>query len=115
MTEPKPGDTAICSQCGGQIVYIGPAWDHPGEIKPKHPALPIAAGGSHEIAQAAADLAEMNRLRINEAVLRAVLADLVNQLALLTRDDVTYLWRIGGRPLDEAYKAAKRVVKKGAE
>lgn len=41
---------------------------------------------------------------------RIALADLLNQLALLTRDDVTYLWRIGGRPLDDAYKAAKRAL-----
>lgn len=42
--------------------------------------------------------------------LRGALIDLLNQLALLTRDDVSYLWRIGGRPLDEAYKAAKRAI-----
>ena len=34
--------------------------------------------------------------------------DLLNQLALLTRDDATYLWRIGGRPLVEAVVALKR-------
>lgn len=40
MTELKTGDKAICSQCGQGIVFIGPHWDHPGEIKPKHPATP---------------------------------------------------------------------------
>lgn len=41
MTEPKPGDTATCSQCGERIVFVGPAWDHPGAIKPRHIALPV--------------------------------------------------------------------------
>lgn len=53
--------------------------------------------------------AELERTRIGLVVLRAVMADLLNQLTLLTRDDETYLWRIGGRPLDDAYKAVKRV------
>ena len=38
--------------------------------------------------------------------------ELLNQLALLTRDDESYLWRIGGRPLDEAYKALRRMLRK---
>jgi hypothetical protein len=37
----KPGEVATCSQCGRDIVFIGPYWDHPGEIKPKHPAIPV--------------------------------------------------------------------------
>jgi hypothetical protein len=40
--------------------------------------------------------------------LLGAVTDLLNQLALLTRDDATYLWRIGGRPLDDAYVALKR-------
>lgn len=55
-----------------------------------------------------ADRAE--RRRIDRDVLHAVLTDLLNQLTLLTRDDESYLWRIGGRPLDDAYKAAKRAM-----
>jgi CRP-like cAMP-binding protein len=31
--------------------------------------------------------------------------DMINQLALLTRDDSAALWRIGGNPLQDAYKA----------
>lgn len=36
----KPGATATCAQCRREIVFIGPNWDHPGEIKPRHPAIP---------------------------------------------------------------------------
>ena len=42
--------------------------------------------------------------------LKTAAIDLLNQLALLTRDDPTYLWRIGGRGLDDAYKALKAAV-----
>lgn len=42
------------------------------------------------------------------AALLGATADLLNQLALLTRDDPTYHWRIGGRPLDDAVQALKR-------
>ena len=42
-TEPYVGERRICSQCGDQIVFIGPYWDHPGDIKPKHPAIPVDA------------------------------------------------------------------------
>lgn len=38
--EYQVGERRICSQCGEFIIFTGPAWDHPGEIKPKHPALP---------------------------------------------------------------------------
>jgi hypothetical protein len=34
------GDKAICAGCGAAIVFVGPYWDHIGEIKPRHPALP---------------------------------------------------------------------------
>ncbi len=40
----------------------------------------------------------------------AAATDLINQLTLLIRDDESYLWRIGGRPLDDAYKALKRMI-----
>lgn len=49
-------------------------------------------------------------LEQQNATLRALALDLVNQLTLLTRDDQSYLWRIGGRPLDDAYLALKRAV-----
>ena len=39
--EPKVGDMAVCSQCNTSIVFVGPYWDHPCEIKPRHPAIPI--------------------------------------------------------------------------
>lgn len=42
------------------------------------------------------------------AALIGASTDLLNQLALLTRDDETYLWRIGGRPLSDAYQALSR-------
>ncbi len=44
------------------------------------------------------------------ALLRAASTDLLNQLTLLTRDDMAYLWKIGGRPLDDAFLALKRAV-----
>lgn len=40
QAEPIVGQEAICSMCDQPIVYVGPYWDHPGEIKPRHPALP---------------------------------------------------------------------------
>ena len=36
----KSGARAICKMCGKEIIYIGPYWDHAGEMKPRHPALP---------------------------------------------------------------------------
>lgn len=44
------------------------------------------------------------------AQLRGASIDLLNQLALLIRDDETYLWKIGGRPLDAAYKALQMAI-----
>jgi hypothetical protein len=44
--------------------------------------------------------------------LRALATDLINQLSILTRDDIAYLWKIGGRPLDDAYLALKRELNK---
>lgn len=38
---PETGDKDTCKMCGRQIVYIRPYWDHPGEIKPRHPAIPV--------------------------------------------------------------------------
>jgi len=40
--------------------------------------------------------------------LRTLATGLIAQLTLLTRDDMTYLWKIGGRPLDDAFLALKR-------
>lgn len=37
---PKPGAPAVCDQCGNDIVFVGPYWDHVGELKPRHPAFP---------------------------------------------------------------------------
>lgn len=39
---PATGDKAICSMCDKPIVYVGPYWDHEGEMKPRHPAVPRA-------------------------------------------------------------------------
>ena len=38
---PLPGDRDTCKMCGQPITYIDPNWDHPGEIKPRHPAMPV--------------------------------------------------------------------------
>lgn len=46
MTTPNPGDKAVCQHCGGEIIYVGPYWDHLGPLKPRHiaePAGPIYA------------------------------------------------------------------------
>jgi len=40
MSEPPTGQRALCTQCHQPIVYVGPYWDHPGEIKPRHIAIP---------------------------------------------------------------------------
>lgn len=34
------GERRICSQCGEFIIFTGQYWDHPGHIKPRHPAIP---------------------------------------------------------------------------
>lgn len=34
------GDKAKCAMCGASITFVGPYWDHDGEIKPRHPATP---------------------------------------------------------------------------
>jgi hypothetical protein len=39
-TDPKVGDQSACASCGNDIVFIGPYWDHVGELKPRHPAWP---------------------------------------------------------------------------
>ena len=46
----------------------------------------------------------------DETKLRQAAIGLLNQLALLLRDDETTLWIIGGRGLDEAYQALKNAV-----
>lgn len=40
MAEPIIGEQAICGMCRERIVFIGPYWDHIGEDKPRHPAVP---------------------------------------------------------------------------
>lgn len=37
----ETGDKDTCKMCGRPIIFIRPYWDHPGEIKPKHPAIPV--------------------------------------------------------------------------
>jgi hypothetical protein len=44
------------------------------------------------------------------SLLRGAALNLLDQLALAQGDDDTYWWRIGGRGLDEAYKALGRAV-----
>jgi hypothetical protein len=38
----KPGDKAICMMCDEIIRYVGPHWEHLGELQPRHPAWPKA-------------------------------------------------------------------------
>lgn len=38
---PNIGDFARCIQCGNIIVFTGTYWDHQGENKPRHIALPV--------------------------------------------------------------------------
>lgn len=38
---PNIGDFARCNQCGKIIVFTGTYWDHQGEMKPRHIALPV--------------------------------------------------------------------------
>lgn len=40
--EPKFGDISNCSQCGKEIIFVGPYWDHMGDRKPRHTAQPGA-------------------------------------------------------------------------
>lgn len=40
MTKPILGEQAICGMCRERIVFVGPYWDHMGENKPRHPAVP---------------------------------------------------------------------------
>ena len=41
MKEPQMGDTGHCETCHERLVYTGLYWDHVGEMKPKHPAVPM--------------------------------------------------------------------------
>lgn len=38
--EPATGDEAVCRMCGETIRYVGPYWEHLGELQPRHPAWP---------------------------------------------------------------------------
>lgn len=40
MRKPLLGEQTVCGMCRERIVYIGPYWDHMGEHKPRHPAVP---------------------------------------------------------------------------
>lgn len=40
MEGPTVGARAVCHACGGAIVFVGPYWDHEGEMKPRHIAMP---------------------------------------------------------------------------
>ena len=58
VDNPKPGAHAVCDQCGYDIVFIDPYWDHVGEPKPKHPAFPqkaIPTSGLTPVEQRAMD------------------------------------------------------------
>lgn len=35
------GQEAVCSMCQAKIVWAGLYWDHVGENKPRHPAIPV--------------------------------------------------------------------------
>lgn len=39
-TGPQEGTQALCRACNKPISFVGPYWDHLGEPKPKHPAIP---------------------------------------------------------------------------
>jgi hypothetical protein len=43
MEDPTVGTRAVCKQCNKPIVFVGPYWDHEGEMKPRHVAIPIEA------------------------------------------------------------------------
>lgn len=36
----KLGDEAQCKMCNDTIRYVGPYWEHLGELQPRHPAWP---------------------------------------------------------------------------
>lgn len=38
--EPQVGTEATCKMCGEPIRYVGPYWEHLGELQPRHPAWP---------------------------------------------------------------------------
>lgn len=63
--EPKRGQHALCSQCRQLIVYVGPYWDHPGEIKPRHIAMPGELLEQHRV-EMRLDLDAIER-RVNAA------------------------------------------------
>jgi hypothetical protein len=51
--EPPVGTKATCSQCGREIVFVGPYWDHQGDIKPRHIAIPVQEADQSKSAQPA--------------------------------------------------------------
>ena len=40
MDNPEVGTRAACKQCKTPIIFVGPYWDHEGELKPRHVAIP---------------------------------------------------------------------------
>lgn len=37
---PKHGDKSTCRSCGRPITFLIRYWDHDGDVKPRHPAVP---------------------------------------------------------------------------
>lgn len=56
------------------------------------------------------DAESADSLMLENAALRALMHELLYQLSLAAGDDVMYFWKIGGRPMDDAYKAARRAM-----
>jgi hypothetical protein len=54
--------------------------------------------------------ADLLRAHDDRALLRASAIDLLNNLALAAGDDALYFWKIGGRPLDDAYHALRAML-----
>jgi len=48
QAEPVIGQHATCQMCDAEIIFIGPYWDHVGEDKPRHPALPKGEAETEE-------------------------------------------------------------------
>ena len=39
-TDPTRGTRATCAACGERIVFVGPYWDHEGDLRSYHTARP---------------------------------------------------------------------------
>lgn len=62
MNSPQKDDRAVCADCKQPIEFIDPYWDHIGDIKPGHPATPVAFAQ-----EAALTKADQHRLRLATA------------------------------------------------